>query len=79
MFQYYYPYELQNIIDYMIVYIFYFSQNQYSSSIVRKALEMYGYLSVPMINKILENGLAELMESSSGEFVLHRLMELSVD
>lgn len=64
----------------MVQYICYFSQNQYSSSIVRTALEMYGdYISVPIINTIMKSGLSDLMESSSGEFVLHRLMELTSD
>jgi hypothetical protein len=41
---------------------------------------MYGdYISVPIIKTILKSGLSDLMESSSGEFVLHRLMELTSD
>lgn len=65
----------------MITYSTYFAQSQYSSSIVRKALEIYGdYISVPMIEVLLQSeGVAELMECPTGEFVLHRLMEFTGD
>ena len=72
-------YELQNILNYVTLYIKFFAQSQYSSSIIRKSIETYGdYITIPMINNLLEGeGLDQMMENSCGEFVLHRLMELT--
>lgn len=64
----------------MTTYISYFAQNQFSSSIVRKAIDTFGdYVSVPFIKNVVENGLDQVMECSTGEFVLHRLMESTAD
>lgn len=80
MFLYYDCYELQNIISYMSTYISYFAQNQFSSSIVRKAIDTFGdYVCVSLIQNILVGGLDQMMECSTGEFVLHRLMESTGD
>lgn len=58
MFLSYNYYELQNILNYMATYISFFAQNQYSSSIVRKAIEIYGdCISIPIINRVLQGGL----------------------
>jgi hypothetical protein len=60
-------YELQNIMNYVVSYASYFSQNQYSSSIIRKLIDTFGDLfSIPFIKSIIQNGLVELMESPSG-------------
>ena len=68
-------YELQNILNYVVSYIHYFIHGQYSSSIVKKFIENCGdYISVPIIQAIQGEKLKEIMESSSGEFVLHRLL-----
>lgn len=80
MFLYYNYYELIYVLGFIIGSICELAQNQYSSSIVRKAIETFGdYVSISMITRIVEGGLAEMMECPSGEFVLHRLMELTMD
>ena len=68
----------------MSTYISYISKNQYSSSIIRKCIEIYGdYVAIPCIQVLTyeegKSGVDELMENNSGCFVLHRLMEQTQD
>lgn len=66
---------MYQILEHICCYSVFFSKNQYSSSVMRKAIDMYeDYVAVPVIDSILQYGLLELMENPSGEFILHRLM-----
>lgn len=59
MFNHYHYCQLLYFLGYIIASTPDLSQNQYSSSIVRKAIEIFGdYVSIPMINRILEGGLS---------------------
>lgn len=76
LFQFYSHYELESLLSYMNMYIVFFAQDQYSSSIVRKTIEVYGeYVCVAYIDALVSEGVYELMETDCGSFTLHRLIE----
>ena len=89
LFQYYNYYEVESLLSYMSTYITYISQNQFSSSIIRKTIELFGdYVCIPYLQVLIaeENreqniycGVHDLMEDKSGSFVLHRLIEQTQD